>query len=122
MNVLIVEDETDFRESLIEILAIKGHDAIGIGSVSEFFLLSSTHQFDLMVIDCSLPDGDGLQILREVRASCKVPIAVVSGATELESSLDALSKPDLFIKKPFAIQPLLAFIEKHARTLTKKNN
>lgn len=112
MRVLVVDDEADFRGSLIEILAIKGHEALGAGSVAEYFALYSENTFDLVVIDRQLNDGNGLEILRHIRETRQVPAVLITGSAEFKSA-DPGSEavPDLCIAKPFAVQPLLSFIE-----------
>jgi two-component system, OmpR family, response regulator len=112
MQVLVVDDETDFRESLIEILELKGHVAIGAGSVAEYFALEASSTFDLAVIDRQLTDGDGLEVLRHIRQTRQVPAVLITGSAEFvvaNPELEAV--PDLCIAKPFAVQPLLRFIE-----------
>ena len=112
MRVLIVDDETDFRESLIEILQIKGHSTVGAGSVSDYFAVEGDSDFDLAVIDRQLTDGDGLQILAHIRQSREVPVVLITGSVEFDTSdtVDDLAA-DLCIAKPFAVKPLLDFIE-----------
>ncbi|UOD50090.1 response regulator [Orrella daihaiensis] len=120
MRVLVVDDETDFRESLIEILEIKGHTALGAGSVAEYFTLQAANRFDLVVIDRQLPDGNGLEILQHIRKTHKVPAVLITGSAEFKTA-DPVSEavPDLCIAKPFAVQPLLDFIEQlRAQTST----
>lgn len=112
MRVLVVDDERDFRESLIEILEIKGHTALGAESVGQYFALEATESFDLAVIDRQLGDGDGLKILRHIRQTRLVPIVLITGSTELEvANSQPETLPDLCIAKPFAVKPLLAFID-----------
>lgn len=112
MRVLVADDEVDFRESLIEILQIKGHEAFGVGSVGAFNALLNSVPFDLAVVDRMLPDGDGLQILRSIRQACDVPIVLITGSTEFDANrLGRENTPDLCIAKPFTVQPLLNFIE-----------
>lgn len=116
MQVLVVDDETDFRETLIEILELKGHVAFGIGSVAEYFALQATRTFDLAVIDRQLNDGDGFEILRHIRQTLQIPTVLITGSAEFEilnTECDAL--PDICISKPFAVQPLLNFIEQIRR-------
>ena len=112
MRVLVIDDETDFRESLIEILELKGHVALGAGSLAEYFTVQAMNTFDLVVIDRQLPDGNGLEILQHIRQTHKIPAVLITGSAEFKTA-DVLSEavPDLCIAKPFAVQPLLDFIE-----------
>lgn len=112
MQVLVVDDETDFRESLIEILEIKGHTALGAGSVAEYFALEASNRFDLVIIDRQLTDGDGLEILRHIRQTRPVPVVLITGSAEfVVNNPEIEAMPDLCIAKPFAVQTLLSFIE-----------
>lgn len=111
MRVLVVDDETDFRESLIEILELKGHSALGAGSVADYFAIEKTTTFDLAVIDRQLTDGDGLQILQHIRQTRQVPAVFMTGSAEFEVANPHGPEADLCIAKPFAVQPLLNFIE-----------
>jgi DNA-binding response OmpR family regulator len=112
MRVLVVDDETDFRESLIEILELKGHTALGAGSVADYFALEAVNHFDLAVIDRQLSDGDGLQILQHIRQTRQMPAVLITGSYAPDvGNPDPDATADLCIAKPFAVQPLLAFIE-----------
>jgi DNA-binding response OmpR family regulator len=111
MRVLVVDDEFDFRESLIEILQIKGHDAFGVGSIADYFHLPESITFDLAVIDRLLTDGDGIEIARHIRKTKQSRVVLISGVVSLELG-DFASEivPDLRISKPFIVKPLLEFI------------
>lgn len=115
MRVLVVDDETDFRESLVEILGLKGHTTLGAASVAEYFALEAGANFDLAVIDRQLGDGDGLEILRHIRQTRPVPVVLITGSAEFEVAKPRSEmSPDLCIAKPFAVKPLLDFIEQMA--------
>jgi DNA-binding response OmpR family regulator len=111
MRVLVVDDEFDFRESLIEILQIKGHDAFGVGSIADYFHLPESLTFDLAVIDRLLTDGDGIEIARHIRNTKQSRVVLISGLVSLDSAEFASGiVPDLCISKPFIVKPLLEFI------------
>lgn len=67
-RVLVVDDEALIRWSLAERLRAEGHDVVEAGSVAEA-LDRAEHGVDLALLDYSLPDGDGLDILRRLRES-----------------------------------------------------
>lgn len=111
MRVLVVDDEIDFRESLIEILQIKGHDAFGVGSIADYFRLPASTTFDLAVIDRMLTDGDGIEVMRHIRKTKQSRVVLISGLVSPESTdLASDIVPDLCISKPFIVKPLLEFI------------
>jgi len=111
MRVLVIDDEFDFRESLIEILQIKGHEAFGVGSVFDYFNLPATTTFDLAVVDRLLADGNGVEVMRHIRQTKHARVVLMTGLLSFESmDLSADIVPDLCICKPFTVQPLLDFI------------
>jgi DNA-binding NtrC family response regulator len=67
-RVLVVDDEALIRWSLAERLRAEGHDVVEAGSVAEA-IDRAEHGVDLALLDYSLPDGDGLDILRRLRES-----------------------------------------------------
>lgn len=112
MRVLVVDDETDFRESLVEILQLKGHSTLGAGSLADYFALEADNCFDLAVIDRQLTDGDGLEVLQHIRQTREIPAVLITGSAEFEAENPATQPvADLCIAKPFAVKPLLDFID-----------
>lgn len=111
MRVIVVDDELDFRESMIEILQMKGHEAFGVGSVVDYFNLPATTTFDLAVVDCLLVDGDSEKIISHIRRTKNARVVLVTGSVHFDSlKLPSEITPDLYIQKPFTVQPLLSYI------------
>lgn len=110
MNIVVADDDIDFRVSLIEILEIKGHQALGVGSLSDFFSLYDEADFDLAVVDRMFPDGDGLEIVSHIRRHSSIPIVLISG-NDYDGSNKTPNSPNLFLAKPFIVQPLLAYLQ-----------
>ena len=84
MRVLVVDDETDFRESHVQILELKGHSAISAGSLEDYFALPANSLFELAVIDRQLTDGDGLQILKHIRQTRQIHAVLITDSAEFE--------------------------------------
>ena len=61
-RVLVVEDEVDFRESLVELLNLEQFDAAGVGSIKEYLDWIKDNTYEILILDRNLPDGDGLDI------------------------------------------------------------
>lgn len=110
MNIVVADDDIDFRVSLIEILEIKGHQALGVGSLSDFYSLYDEADFDLAVVDRMFPDGDGLDIVSHIRRRSSIPIVLISG-NDYEDANSTSNSPNLFLAKPFVVQPLLAYLQ-----------
>ena len=62
-KILIIDDDSGFRKLLETILTGEGYDITAGGSVAEARKLGAAEQFDLVLSDLKLPDGDGLQVL-----------------------------------------------------------
>ena len=60
-KILLVEDETDFRDALCDLLNLEGFSADGVGSIASYTAWRLTHSCDVLIVDRLLPDGDGAQ-------------------------------------------------------------
>ena len=64
---------------------------------------------DVMLLDLGLPDMDGVEIIKKIRAWCNLPIIVVSARSEDSDKMDALDAgADDYLTKPFSVEELLA--------------
>ncbi len=79
-NILLVEDEPSVRNVLARMLEDAGHTVTGVEGGAAALQLVDTTPFDLMVADLLMPDTDGMQILRELRArKSKLKVIAISG-------------------------------------------
>ena len=121
-KVLIVEDEQNIKNFMSTILAANGFDTLMAGSAKEALSMISSHCPDLIILDLGLPDMDGMEVLKQVRAWSSVPVIVVSARTHEGDKVAALDLgADDYIEKPFGTSELLARIRtalRHTRTLT----
>lgn len=115
-NILVVEDEDDFRDVLVEYLVLKGFEAEGIGSIAQYQALSNPGSVDLIVLDRTLPDGDGLDILKAHRKIADIPVIILSGLGTVEDRVKGLeSDADYYLVKPVKTPELLAIVNRYAR-------
>lgn len=119
-KVLIIEDEQSIGNFLSTILTANNYDAIVATSGKEALSMITSHCPDLIILDLGLPDIDGMEILRQVRAWSNLPIIVVSARTHEHDKVLALDVgADDYIDKPFGASELLARIRaaiRHTRT------
>ena len=119
-KVLIVEDEQNIKNFMSTILAANGFDTLMAGSAREALSMISSHCPDLIILDLGLPDMDGMEVLKQVRAWSSVPVIVVSARTHEGDKVAALDLgADDYIEKPFGTSELLARIRtaiRHTRT------
>ena len=66
-RVIVVEDETILCEDLTEYLRAKGYDAVGVLTAQQMGEVLETQNFDAAILDITLPDGDGLELLAQIR-------------------------------------------------------
>lgn len=119
-KVLIVEDEQNIKNFMSTILAANGFDTLLAGNVKDALSMISSHCPDLIILDLGLPDMDGLEVLKQVRAWSNLPVIVVSARTHESDKVAALDLgADDYIEKPFGTSELLARIRtaiRHTRT------
>ena len=119
-KVLIVEDEQNIKNFMSTILSANGFDTLLAGNVKDALSMISSHCPDLIILDLGLPDMDGLEVLKQVRAWSNLPVIVVSARTHESDKVAALDLgADDYIEKPFGTSELLARIRtaiRHTRT------
>ena len=116
-NILIVEDDRSLSDGIA--LALKGNDyafsqASNIKSARTMALEST---FDLIILDLNLPDGNGLDFLKELRTHAQTPVIILT-ANDLETDIVAGLElgADDYITKPFHLMVLRARINARLRS------
>lgn len=114
--VLMVEDELPLRRFVRASLGAHGYRLIEAEKASEVESLVATHNPDIVLLDLGLPDGDGIELTRQLRAWTQVPIIVVSARGREDDKVLALDAgADDYLTKPFGIRELLARMRVAAR-------
>jgi two-component system KDP operon response regulator KdpE len=109
INVLIVEDEHAISRFLRTALEGDGLRVYDAGTLQRGLLEAATRKPDLVILDLGLPDGDGIDFIREVRQWSQMPIIVLSARTEETDKIAALDAgADDYLSKPFGIGELQA--------------
>ncbi|HEY2036264.1 MAG TPA: response regulator [Steroidobacteraceae bacterium] len=108
-QVLVIEDEPNIRHVVKVLLEAERYRVIEADTALRAEIEARSHKPDLLMIDLGLPDGDGLAIIRRVRAWSTVPIVVLSARTMEEQKIAALDAgADDYVTKPFSAPELLA--------------
>ncbi len=106
---LIIEDEAPIRRFLRATLESRGYRVREAESARDGLLQARTQRPDLILLDLGLPDGDGLEITRHVRAESGVPIVVLSARGQEADKVAALDAgADDYLTKPFGVDELNA--------------
>jgi two-component system, OmpR family, response regulator RegX3 len=116
MRVLIVEDDDAIARPLAKGLEREGLDVDRVETGSDALDHSATGDFDVVLLDLGLPDRDGFDVCRELRARSDVPIIVVTARSEEVDRVVGLELgADDYIVKPFGFRELVARIRAVAR-------
>jgi two-component system cell cycle response regulator CtrA len=110
MNILIVEDDDLIAESIAMALEDEGHFYHITSTLEEGLSAAREGQFDAVVLDINLPDGDGFQFAKAIRRNqIDTSVLVVSGRSSVTDKGVALhSGADGYLTKPFDRQELIA--------------
>lgn len=120
-SVLIVEDEHAIRRFLRTALEAEDLRVFDADTLQRGLLEAATRKPDLVILDLGLPDGDGLDFIRDIRQWSPVPIIVLSARSEENDKIAALDAgADDYLSKPFGIGELQArlrvALRRHAGT------
>ena len=108
-NVLIVEDEQAIRRFQRTALEGDGMRVFEAETLQRGLLEAATRKPDLIILDLGLPDGDGIEFIRDLRQWSAVPVIVLSARSEESDKIAALDAgADDYLSKPFGIGELQA--------------
>ena len=108
-HILIVEDEKEIRRFVRTALESEGFKVFESETLQRGLIEAGTRKPDLVILDLGLPDGDGLDYIRDLRHWSSIPIIVLSARTDEADKIAALDAgADDFLTKPFGVGELLA--------------
>lgn len=109
--ILIVDDEKTIRSFLQVSLETQGYKCIDTDSGSGALMLAMSNTPDIVILDLGLPDMDGVEVIKKLRAVSQVPIVIVSARGHDREKVEALDAgADDYLTKPFSVPELLARI------------
>lgn len=110
MKLLIVEDDNSLRASINEYLRIEGHVCDHAVNYNQALFKIADNRYDCIVLDIGLPDGNGLEIIKELKANkASDGILVLTARSSLEDKLKGLRMgADDYLTKPFHLAELSA--------------
>jgi len=117
MRLLIVEDNEELAELLAKGLQTAGYESDTLSSIEEARSVLETTFYAALILDLGLPDGDGLELLRELRhRNNPIPVLVLTARGGLHDRVHGLrSGADDYLVKPFALEELIARLEAQLR-------
>lgn len=109
--ILIVDDEKSIRSFLQVSIETQGYKCIDADSASSALMLAVSQNPDIIILDLGLPDMDGIEVIKKLRALSQVPIIVISARGHDREKVGALDAgADDYLTKPFSVPELLARI------------
>jgi len=106
---LVLEDEPEIRQFVRSSLEAEGWQVLEAGTLRQGRIAAASRRPDLVIADLGLPDGDGVDFIREVRQWSGIPIIVLSARAHEGEKVAALDAgADDYITKPFGVAELLA--------------
>ena len=115
-RILVVDDEPQLIRVLRTGLKSRGYDVCGASDGETGLEMFSEWHPDLVITDLAMPNVDGLEFCRRLRAISQVPIIVLSAKGEEKTKVEALDiGADDFVTKPFGIDELLARVRASLR-------
>ncbi|MCR4379029.1 MAG: response regulator transcription factor [Rhodospirillales bacterium] len=110
MRVLLVEDNLRLSTLVRRGLENDGFTVDGVGTISDAEVAIRTAPYDVVILDLGLPDGDGLDLLRDMRAGgSHIPVLVLTARDGVNDRVKGLNAgADDYLLKPFAVEELTA--------------
>src|SRR5690349_22183393 len=112
-RILVVEDDPSIRLGLEDTLRAKGYQVDAVAKGGDGVDRALSGRYDLVILDIMLPDGDGFEVCRRIRASkggtAKLPVIILSArGAELDRVRGLELGADDYVTKPFSLMELLA--------------
>ena len=115
-SILVVEDEVEIRRLVRRVLEHEGHEVHEAATLQRGLIEAGTRRPDLVVLDLGLPDGDGVELVRELRKWSTIPVIILSARTLEADKITALDAgADDYLIKPFGAGELTARVRAQLR-------
>lgn len=122
VSILVVEDDKAIRNFISATLDIHSYKCFTAENGRQAIILATSNKPDIIILDLGLPDIDGVDIIKKIRAWSNCPIIVVSARSEDKDKIEALdSGADDYLTKPFSVDELLARIRVAIRKMNYDN-
>lgn len=112
-KILIIEDDSDLREGLAFALELEGYETAQARTLRDARALLEETPWDLLLLDCNLPDGSGFDLVAELHGVCATPVFML---TARNTEMDEVKALELgvadYMSKPFSLAVLRARIRR----------
>ena len=116
-TVLVVDDETEIRERIGELIRHFGYQALTAGSAEEALAAFQPTPPDMALVDLRLPDLTGIELVRRMRASLpRLPVAIITGHASIANAVEAIRNGAFdYLPKPFKVRELQEIVGRGLR-------
>ncbi|MEA3354407.1 MAG: response regulator transcription factor [Campylobacterota bacterium] len=113
INILMVEDDKELADIITRYLSTRDIKVTNLlNGLESINILSSNHNYDFMILDLTLPDIDGLELLLKIRKISKIPVIISSARDDLLDKIMGLERgADDYLPKPYDPRELEARIK-----------
>ena len=119
-TILVVEDEPEIRALLRSMLTVEGYRVVESATGERGTIDAGSHKPDLALVDLGLPDIDGVEVIRRIRAWSAMPIIVLSARVQEVAKIEALDAgANDYVTKPFRAGELLARVRAALRSVVR---
>lgn len=120
-KVLIVEDEADIRRFVRMALESEGLETFEADCIKRGLIEAGTRRPELVILDLGLPDGDGVDFIRDLRGWSSCPVIILSARSSEADKIAALDAgADDYLVKPFGAGELMARVRAQLRRHTQQ--
>ncbi|MFZ2845013.1 response regulator [Psychrobacter sp.] len=115
-TLLIIEDEAHIARFIKTAMEQEGYQVYTADSSHRGLIEAATRRPDLLILDLGLPDGDGCDVIADIRTWSSLPILVLSARSDEQDKIKALNLgADDYLVKPFSMGELIARVNAHMR-------
>jgi len=108
-KVLLIEDEKQIRRFVRAAVEEEGCQVAEAETMAQGLIEAGTRKPDLLILDLGLPDGNGIELIRDLRSWSDVPVLILSARSQETDKIDALDAgADDYLTKPFSVGELRA--------------
>src|SRR3954462_6119061 len=113
-KIIVLEDDPIVRKNLEQQLRYRRYDVASTGTIAAAQEFLAKDNFDLMIVDVKLPDGDGMELLKQLQARPVKPLVVIiSGFGTVDMAVECMSNGAFtFLTKPFSPEQLTVTLKK----------
>ena len=117
-RILVVEDEPDLREALVSYLDMEGMRAHGVSSLSEAQSWMAVNEFDVLLLDLGLPDGNGLSWLKQQQNLRDKGVIIATARGDALSRVSGIrAGADVYLVKPVLPEEIVSLVHNLMRRL-----